>query len=489
MSQPLLKMQKVLKAKNDVVFFAEDPYFFPNQKLYPKQREILREFFNPEKQYKELVLLKGMRGGGSFLASLIGLYDAFDLLVRDDPAADFGLASHSTIFILAIAKSDEQAADTIFKQITDKIRYSPFFKSFKPRIRKYDVTFRKKPDVILMAGGSASAGSLAGRNDKCVIFDEIAKYDETRSQRGAWNVYSILSKGTSSFGFDGHVVSLSSCMHSKDIIMTLRERADHNPHMLGYTVPTWEMNPNRPFDSPEMQAELKKDPLLFWRDFGCQPWAQYDAYYHDLDVVKIDETIPNLLEIAYFAWKEGHEFIPPDKVYVLSGDPALKQDAFGLALEHQERPDFFIADGLFRWEPDLKQKEIDPIEVRDFLTWLCRHMRVRAFVTDTWQFPEALKYIRSTGTPVYQQHVKKADHDRVKQDFYFNRLKLCNYPYILKEFGDLRVINANKIDHVRGGSMDVVSALTNAHKWLNEHSLKLFPSPAVFVPTGGRYKW
>ena len=476
-------MDKVLRAKNDILFFAEEPYFFPNQKLYPKQADILHKFYNPP--HKELVLLKGMRGGGSFVASIIGLHDTFDLLVRDDPAADYGIASHSTIYILCVAKSDDQAADTIFRQMTDKIRFSPFFQSFHPRIRQYDVHFRKKPDVVILAGGAPSASSLAGRNDKCVIFDEIAKYDETKSQRGAWNVYSVLSKGTMSFKFQGHIVALSSCLHSKDIIVTLLERARHNPSMLGFNVPTWEMNPNLPFDGLEMRAELKKDPLLFWRDFGNKPWAQYDAYYHELDVVKLDETMPNILEVAQTAWQAGAELpnVPIRENYVLSGDPALKQDAFGLALEHREK-DQFIADGLFRWEPT-KKLEIDPIAVRDFLVWLVKQLHIRTFVTDTWNFPEAFQLIRAAGAKVYQQHVKKEDHDLVKQDFYLNRLRLCNYPFILKEFEDLRVINAVKVDHIRGGSMDVVSALTNAHKWLNENRVST-RIPSVMVPMNWR---
>ncbi len=85
-----------------------------------------------------------------------------------------------------------------------------------------------------------------GRNVKTVIFDEITSYDETKSQRGAWQVYSRLRKSTNRFGFDGHVIAISMVWHVNDIIMTLVRQGKTDKRTLTKEYTTWEMNPNKP---------------------------------------------------------------------------------------------------------------------------------------------------------------------------------------------------------------------------------------------------
>jgi len=78
------EMALILKATQDPVFFAEHPFFL-GLKLYEKQKEALKLFY--EGNYRELIMAIGRRSGKTFLTSIFALFEAFNLLILDDPAA------------------------------------------------------------------------------------------------------------------------------------------------------------------------------------------------------------------------------------------------------------------------------------------------------------------------------------------------------------------------------------------------------------------
>lgn len=456
----LKRLELIMKAKADPAFFLHCPYFLRIPSPYPLQEAHFVEFFKGG--YKDFVGVGGMGGGKTFEGSLFACYDLFDLLIRADPARDYNLAPHSSIFVLLIAKSDDQAADTIFNEVRVKIESSQFFQEFFPRIREYNITFRGHKDVEVMACGAASAGSIAGRNVKCNVFDEISKYDETLSQRGAWGVYSVLRKSTNRFGFAGHNVAISSPWHPHDIIMTLARKED--PHTLIKTFTTWEMNPNKALDSPEMQAELEKDPITFWRDYGCEPHSSTEAYYPDLNIIRISEDRPNLLESGILQTN----LIDLNHTYFLSIDPSIKNDAFGVAILHKEG-NKVIADGLWRFFPKPNERTINPVEMRQFLMYICSKLPVRYLVTDVWFYQEALQAISRLGVQVIFKPNRKEEHDEVRHAFYDEHLELCNYPQIKEEFGSLLVFDSRRIGIVKGGKIDTVDALTRGYWAVQRH--------------------
>jgi len=456
----LKRLELIMKAKAEPAFFLHSNYFLRDVVPYPLQENLFVQF--AKGRFKEFIGVGGMGGGKTFFSSFFACYDLFDLLIRENPAKDYGLASHSPIFILLVAKSDEQAADTIYNEVRVKVEHSPFFQEFFPHIREYNMTFRGHPDVEVIAGGAASAGSLSGRNVKCVVFDEISKYDETHSQRGAWAVYSVLRKSTNRFGFDGHVIAVSSPWHVNDIIMSLSRKQD--PHTLVKIFTTWEMNPHKALDSPEMKAELEKDPITFWRDYGCEPHSSMEAYYPDLSVIRIMEDRPNILESGVLQTN----LIDMKHTYFLSIDPAIKNDAFGIAIMHKEGSTV-VADGLWRFHPKPNERTINPVEIRQFLTYICSKVPIRYLVTDVWFYQEALQEIGRMGIQVIFKPNRKEEHDEVRHAFYDKRLELCNYPNILEEFGSLLVLDSRRIGVVKGGKIDVVDALTRGYWAVQQH--------------------
>ncbi len=289
------EMGLILRATQDPVFFAEHPFFLGLTTLFPKQKEALRLFY--EGNYRELIMLIGRRSGKTFLTSIFALYEAFLLLILDDPAAHFGLAPGSKIFIMAVAASEKQAQDTIYTEITNRYTRSPFFKRIPGKRYSLEIRFPEK-NVIVFCGTSSSA-SMVGRAVKLLIIDEIDRFEETTSKRGAWKVYNALSSSTMTFGHEGRRIVISSPVHADSIMMQLMARSKEYDDMLGLHYATWEFNPNIPFDHPDMVREREKDPINFWTEYGAKPSAVTEHYFGNREILQIDDGVPNLLELHF----------------------------------------------------------------------------------------------------------------------------------------------------------------------------------------------
>lgn len=472
MSWSFKELSTIQKALVDPVVFAEDPFFL-GLNLYDKQKEVMRQFYagNPNgTPYRELVMMLGRQSGKTFLTSIFALYEAFMLLILEDPAVHYDLAPGSKIFILCVAVSETQARDTIYSQITAKITRSPFFKRMNPKIYSLEIRFERKGIYIFC--GTSSSASMVGRTVKLLIIDEIAKFEESSSKRGAWNVYNSLARSTVLFGNAGKRIIISSPMHSDDVIVQLIERTKMYDDMLGLVYPTWEFNPKISFDSPEMQRELAKDPISFWTDYGVRPLSITEFYFGNRDILRVEETKTNLLDV-YFS--KATMAVPP-YMYVLAGDPALKHDAFGLGIGHVELDEYHI-DGLWALK-SLVGSELDPLQVTDHILGIIDTFKPLITVFDTWAFPEMQERIRRKGVPVLQNIVVKDNYDKVKELFYQRHLHVCNYPFVIDELKNLRLIRGKKVDHPKGGSKDVADALANVI-WGLETSLAMPTRPLI----------
>lgn len=462
---------KIMLAEANPVYFSEDPMFL-GQTLFPMQAGVMTEFYRDN--YRELVLISGRQSGKTHLASCFGLYETFKLLIQDDPAAAYGLAPGSRIFVMTVAVSEKQARDGIFSQITSKMSRSPFFRSFNPQIYSLEVRFPSK-NVVLFCGTSSSSSNV-GRTVKCVIFDELDMFDDTDSKRGAENVYYTMCRSTVAFGNAGKRLSISSAMHVDGMMTKLEETAADVKDMLAYRYATWDFNPNISFDSYDMQNELKRDPETFWRDYGSQPTESSENYFGNPDILHTADTpniIPRLLD--------SPSFRAPPYPYVLSGDPALKHDGFGLALTRMHFEDFHV-DGLhnFKADPKMGMLELSPLVIKDNIIKIIKRARPIAVVFDTWMFPEMQEEIRNMGVPVYNHIVTKEDYDVAKELFYTNNLHICDYPDVIREFKELKLIRGTRVDHPKRGSKDVSDSVVNSI-WLLKEIMGTMKMPPLIT--------
>ena len=301
------RMALTIQARDDPVFFAENEYFL-GLRLWPMQKEILRRFiwgvptnlsiddwikirssylqtnrmeeFNKQyvQPYNDLVVMAGMNSSKTFVASVIGLQQAYELLILDDPINYYNAGQGAQFFVLNVAVSDEQSHDTVFAQEKGKIENSPFFQSLDIKEKYNEFRFPEK-HVILRCAGSNS-GSLVGRAVKCAIFDELARFKDTTGDRSGWAVYQGLGRGAKKIpALESKRVAISSTLYVGDIIDTLYQRSQEVPKMLGYKLATWEMSPTLNKDA--LADDIAIDPLSAWRDYGVQPSRDIQKYYPD----------------------------------------------------------------------------------------------------------------------------------------------------------------------------------------------------------------
>jgi len=224
------------KALADPVFFCTSPYFL-NIKPYPKQAEVLREFYSGN--YNELVLVCGMRSGKSTLMCLFAIYETF-LFLMNNYRDQYNIPHFTPVFGLMAAAKQKQATVILFATYTGLLHNSPFFDQITYVVRKDHVTFPEQNFHIRAV--CSTAATEVGRTAKFVVLDEVGRMELTVGRRSGLELYRALTKSTRTFKKDGHRFCCGSPTRPDDLLMTLYKRDD--PHTLRCRYTTWEFNPH-----------------------------------------------------------------------------------------------------------------------------------------------------------------------------------------------------------------------------------------------------
>lgn len=530
----------------DPVEFANEPMMCGGSILRPIQEQIMMELYATKdgiplpqgrRLYNTGICVAGMSSGKTHLASRILARELSSLLIHDYPAPYWGLAKGSWIRLVNVATSKTQSKETVWDEFNDTLlKQSPYFMSFIPRILTSDVFFEDHSVHVKTLGSSGI--SAVGRNVKCAVIDEMAKFETEEGKRSGKFVFDSLTRSTTRFGMEGLTFSIGSILHLNDPLMTEWEKTkdrENNPTMIGWKFTTLEMNPY--FDRAVYKAHKNRDPITCARDYDCMPEFAGMHFYGNPDLIRVETGLPNKLEIfveyCRKKWKLAKKksqkirnyhpedytdpsFLPEeiskmDKAirslkprlvkeripHVLTGDPAIARDAFGLAIAYKQiipmsmRPKMVVEvaprilqtmvtiDGLWRFRPKAETGvEVDPA----FVTFVCWEasgfFQVRHAAFDTWNFPTTQSAIRKRGVRVVEggHVVKLEDCENFKDRQFYRTIQLCNYPFIMEEMKAL-IKKGTKVDHPSRGSKDVFDAAVLA-TWLldldKEDMKKLF---------------
>jgi len=317
---------------------------------------------------------------------------------------------------------------------------------------------------------SSWTNTAVGRTSKLVVFDEISYFEENTGKRGAWEIYTRLSKSTDTLGQHGKVIAISSPKHPNDIIMTLAKNYQDDPSALVYVTPTWEVNPNLTFE--QLWEEHKHNPAEFWRDYGCKP------------------TVTTMLEFPNGVKLEGenkallNDVRDTNYLRVLAIDPAVRNDAFGLAFGYLAEDGTVVIDGAYRFTRETDQPFISPKEIKQFLYSIVTRYNIFAVVFDTWMYPELIEWMQDElGLIVVQHIVKKEDYDRWKEMQDESTVRVCEYDILRKEAESLLVINDKRVDHPYGGSKDVSDCVANVIWMLTQNDEIASATKIKFSPS------
>lgn len=414
--------------------------------------------------------------GKTTAASIIAVYELFKLLAIGRPCSYYDLPKGQDLYIICTASSAQQAKDTIYSQIEARIENCDWFKDYGYTQHAREFIFETDENRIYLRSEHSNSSSLAGHTAKTVILDEMARFKDTGGHTSADMVYDTLSRTLATFGRQGKMIVISSPLLKDDFLMNLYRSGKETDSTLTKHYATWEANPNISMD--DLDAEFQRNPEAAWRDFGAQPSSSLEGYFKEQN--RIDNAVDENIELC------PGEYTPPDIPSIaepcyIAGDPATKNDAFGIAMAHKDQDtDKVIVDIAHRFEPSsTKAAEVDARKVSDFIVELAENHNVVSFTTDVWSFQRALQRIEQTGIPVEQNHALKEEYDHLKELIYTNQIKLPSTKVVV-ELKSLEIKNAKKVDHPSKGSKDISDAVCNA-VWALEQKQEEAEEPIALV--------
>jgi hypothetical protein len=263
-----------------------------------KQFKVLEKLNNLNKGqkflFKELILVLGRRSSKTVLASIIACYEIYKLLKvgGGDPYKYYNIPYDQEIAVVNVATSRKQAG-RLFAHIKARLRNSKFFRAriAKPptaeEIRIFTDTDIKKlsdPNLtipvegsVVLVCGHSNPDSIRGYAIICLIFDELAFYDEAEKVSGS-EFYTALAPSVADFGDDGRIVEISSPGPKTGIFYKLWDSSHTMENMLAFQVATWLFNPDKyPYDHPELTKFRHLDPGRFEVEYGAL-WPEGGAY-------------------------------------------------------------------------------------------------------------------------------------------------------------------------------------------------------------------
>lgn len=458
-------MATVIRARNDPVYFIKN---ILNVDMFPVQEQIVRDFYKHKylgestPYYKRLVLAAGQRGGKTALASMMGVYEFYDVSMIENPSKYYGLLRNQPIFIPVIAPSQDQVLDGVFGNMLNMVENSEWVNSWTDWQIKTEEIFTPSKNVCIKPFSSwATTGR--GRTSKAVIFDELDMFEDTTSKRGANEVYSAMNKSTDTLGMDGHSIAISSMKSASSIMANLVGKAKYEKHVLAYKIPTWEMNPN--LTKEQLMEEFKFDLPTFWKDYGCEPSMWSGVEFPDGVILKQGINVLEPLTVPQ-----------QQRMRVMAIDPAVRNDSFGVAVGWKGDDGHIYIDGVTKFTRQDGDIIIKPTMIKDYIKKATNNLGIYALIHDTWMFPDIIEMVSEMGLITEQHIVKKVDYDLVRSLMAEDKLDIVYNQDLKMEMEQLIVTGGTKpnVDHTLTSSKDVADTVANVVWYLtNKEEINL----------------
>lgn len=252
--------------------------------------------------YTQMHVVAGMRSGKTATAAIIGTYIEHRIITIGHRTPG-GLSKYfqqlpkQPFEITFIASTDVQSADTIWAKFTGLRSSSPWMQEYIKWIMQLQIaqqtTDGQKPweyeerGKYILNGAlniklnslNSNSGGIAGRTRLAAFIDELSRFENTDSARGADEAYRVLEnslrtirskvRDMPSINYMGTMVSISSPISDDDKAMRLLKEAPRIDGMYSGHYATWEFNPDHPRET--FDSDFIKDPIGAMRDFGARP--------------------------------------------------------------------------------------------------------------------------------------------------------------------------------------------------------------------------
>jgi hypothetical protein len=432
----------------DIITFAEDPAYL-GERLYPRQKEIFREFYDPTKSWEELLLICGRDSTKTFMASIIACYTAYLWEEIPDPYWLYQgrVSRDKEVSIPCIAKKQEQAG-ILFDEIKAKISRSPYFKGKTVRINSLDIELTKKLRIEAVTSNSASE---VGKTALAVLFDELGKYGTEKGTRDGEEVYDTMKPSVGRFAsnrleflkrcagdanlemivrFLGRVISITTPMAEQGILWRLFSQWETDKRnqipttLLLYKRPTWEMNPNYSFDSSFIKEEMRTNPS-FWREWGAEFEKALDAMFK-----------PELIDSCIAKMKAA---IDPGMIdYTSAIDTSKTKDAFAFCIGHMLAGRVII-DEIRYWISEDGHRH-NWAQIEHDVRLLCMQYRVEQIAHDGFESEGVRLHFHNflLDETVFTLQYKMDIYDCLEKRLYNHEIEYPGHPRLLAELKALQ---------------------------------------------------
>ena len=372
---------------------------------------------NPAFRFTELALVLGRRSGKTLLSSVIASYEAYKLLVinHGDPHAYYGIPMNKQIWILNVATSMDNAGE-LFGEIKARIGHGPFFRNRVEhdtdsmirlltdrdlRQREDHSTNVKLQGSIIIRCGHSNPKTLRGKAAICIIFDELAFYDESKKISGK-DFYNALKPSIAQFDKknDGLLVEISSPGPKGGIFHTRAEigMQPESPTMV-FRMPTWVFNPDMPETNALMADDKRNNPEMYAIEFGAE-WPEGGAsssYFPEALITRAIEAGGHAAIMEESAPRYGAD-------YYGHIDPAISGDNYAMVIVRKSS--YRDKDGVIcprpvlafvkAWKP-IRGKGLDLLAIENEIIEISHRFRLKVLSYDRLNSPSTLAVLRRNG--------------------------------------------------------------------------------------------
>ena len=406
--------------------FQTEMDLFESEEFDPKLRAQILDKCNKRFKFQELVLVLGRRSGKSFLVSTIALYELYRLICMGHPQARYGLMEFDSIYLLNVARNEEQAKNAIFAKIKQTVLASPFFEPYIGKDTELEMRFftendrkenerREAVGLNLFSGslvlkcGSSSASGLVGLTCWCVIMDEIAAMAGDNPDSGLdYDLYNDLKPSLATFGRDGKMMMLSNPKGPIGLLYDLHENRLEDPSTLVMRGPTWLVNPN--IDRDFLESEKLKNGTEYQMQYGAEFGASSSDPMFTEDSINRMFSSSNMVKRLEL----GHSCYD----YFCHIDPARTSDYYALAVGHCEimygtngqdgRPlRRVVIDHIHFWNPKTKNQPVSETEVEDYILYLHQKFRFKQVSIDQWNSQSSVIKLKNMRIPIVEKTFNK----------------------------------------------------------------------------------
>jgi len=384
----------------NVIEFAEDILFNGNTQLFPQQKALLKAFYNQplediereileewssnerttwveNRSYSNLICEAGRGGTKSTIASIIALYEFFNLISLENPSKYYNLLANDPIAIFVIATTQAQVKETLYAKIKGFAEQSDYFKTLtnNKHILIQAESIKCPSKNVAIYAKHTNSPALVGYTLKALILDEVARFETRIEPDGsitstADELWDNIGAAVKRFGKEGKRIAISSAWAVNDSIYRFYELSKADKQSLGFRLRTWDLNKRKESSREACNSDYIKDKAsaeLEYEGIRKEGEGHFISQEHlnkctvgrsIIDTSEKDLDIKVNNDIRYYV---GVDIDRIDKyngdnstAYFIHVDFSIKRDATGLCISHPIVEDnlwYIYVDGLIKWTP------------------------------------------------------------------------------------------------------------------------------------------